>query len=366
MSEDNNKLFIIRRVKKVKKGGHHGGSWKIAYADFVTAMMTFFLLMWLLSMMNKYQLEGIAEYFKKPITDAFKHQGLQVNRDVQKDKNVAQGIESEKAKKEDSEYHKRYDELNKASQNISRATGALSSIDAIGIQMQDMKPGTKVFGMDAVAKGVIGNSAGQSDALSLKNTQEKAKSMQQLMNIPNLQSGQLMKQEGLSEKSMTQKTADEMKQELEENLQNNPIMRQYKNQLNFIVTADGLKIELRDLKDKPMFSTGKTDFHRYSAEIIAWLAGQLNQYNNRIVVTGHTDVAQYQHDDYSNWELSTDRANATRRELIKNGMQKEKIIRIIGVGDTSLLDKSNGLNPSNRRIEITIMTDEAMKRLTPQ
>lgn len=364
MTEEHNKLFIIKRVKKIKKM-HHGGSWKIAYADFVTAMMTFFLLMWLLAMMNKYQLEGIAEYFKKPITDAFKHQGLQVNRDVQKNQSIQEGIDSQKAKKEDIRLHKKYDEPNKASKNLTRAVSSLSDIEAIGIQAEDMKPGIKVFGMDKVAQSVIGNSVGQPDSLTLKNAQEKTKSIQQLVDIPNLQSGQLMKEKGLSDKKMTSQTAEEMKKQLEENLENNPIMRQYKNQLNFIVTADGLRIEIRDLQNKPMFSTGKTDFQFYAKDIMSWLAGQLNQYNNRVVITGHTDTAQYQREDYTNWELSADRANATRRELIKNGMQKEKIVRIIGLGETNLLNKSNGLDPSNRRIEITIMTDDAMKRLTP-
>jgi len=363
MSEDQPRLFIIRKIKKVKKS-HHGGSWKIAYADFVTAMMTFFLLLWLLSMMNKYQLEGIAEYFKKPLTDAFKHQGMQTNRDAKKDKGVAAGFDSEKQQKEDTNFHRRFKEISKSSQ-VSRAVGAYSETEAIGIQMQNMKPGIKVFGMDEAVKNSFSNTLSQAETIMLINQKQQNKSTPQIFNMSHLQSGQLMDKAGLATKDVKQVDAETMKKELEEKLEQDPVMRQFKNQLNFIVTADGLKIELRDLENKPMFSTGKTDFHYYSAAIISWLAQQLNVYSNRVVIAGHTDAAQYQQDDYSNWELSVDRANATRRELIKNGMAKEKIIRIIGLGDTELLDKSNGLNPSNRRIEILIMTDEALKRLNP-
>ncbi len=250
-----NKHHIIKRV--IKKGNkHHGGQWKIAYADFVTAMMAFFLLMWLLSLLNKYQREGIAEYFKKPLKDVFTQPQI--------------------------------------------------------VPAADKYPG------------------------AAPNT----KSENTLVKIHALQ------------------------KHLQQQLDNDPQMSQYKNQLNFIITSDGLKIELKDLKDKPMFSEGKTDFKEHAETILAWLSTELNAYPNQVVIVGHTDSVPYPNsNNYSNWELSADRANATRRALIDYGMDDKKIIRIMGAADTELLNKQNGEDSENRRIEIIILTDEAAKRM---
>lgn len=156
----------------------------------------------------------------------------------------------------------------------------------------------------------------------------------------------------------------QMKIDLENKLKSDPQISQYKNQLNFVVTSDGLKIELNELKDKPMFSEGKVDFQKYAANILSWLSAQINTYPNQVIIIGHTDAVPYANEDtYSNWELSADRANATRRILIKSGMKQEKILRVIGGAATDLLDKQQGNNPSNRRIEIIILTNEAAKHM---
>jgi chemotaxis protein MotB len=144
-------------------------------------------------------------------------------------------------------------------------------------------------------------------------------------------------------------------------------MQQYKNHLNFVITADGLKIELHDLDGKPMFSQGQTNFEDYAKTIMAWLSNELNQYPNQVEIIGHTDSQPYEGTPkYSNWELSADRANATRRALIDAGMSAEKVMRVIGVADTELLDKNDSYDASNRRIEIVVLTDEARKKLLQQ
>lgn len=293
MTTDNDRPIIIRRIRKIKKGGHHGGSWKIAYADFVTAMMAFFLLMWLLGLMNKFQLEGVAEYFKKPLKEAFTHESNQKGRGENKDREKFTEKNTEK-------FSEKFTEKEK--------------------EKEREKP-TKV---DDKMK----------DKQMRGNTETPFKTIQQI------------------------------KHDLETKMEKDPEMRQYKNQLNFQVTADGLKIELKDLENKPMFTKGKTDFQDYAKHIVSWLSQQVNHYPNHVVIIGHTDALQYAETmEYSNWELSADRANATRRTLIQYGLDKDKIIRVIGVSDTELLDKSHGDNPSNRRIEIIILTDDAMKKL---
>ncbi len=272
MSEHEEKKYVIKRVKKIKKSGHHGGSWKIAYADFVTAMMAFFLLMWLLSLLNKYQLQGVAEYFKRPLKAAFTQQADKNGRAQDKDKDRQKDKATDKDKNKD------------------------------------------------------------------KSTQQTTQ----------------------------QQKIQAIKNDLQAKLDKNPELKQFKNQLNFIVTADGLKIQLRDLENRSMFTTGKADFENYSKTIISWLSHILNTYPNHVMIIGHTDSAQYQSTNYTNWELSADRANATRRELIRNGMGEDKIMRVVGVGDSQPLDKYNGLNPSNRRIDIIVLSDDALQKMVAQ
>lgn len=291
---DEQKPYVIKRIKKVVKHGHHGGSWKIAYADFVTAMMAFFLLMWLLSLLNHYQLAGVAEYFQKPLKEAFKHEGNQKGKDKDRDKDKNKDKNTEK--------------------NTEKNTQKFTE------KNQDKYTGK---GMDQEKKSLPSDQCPMVDKTNL----------------------------------------EQIKEELEKKMEADPELSQYKNQLNFIVTADGLKIQLRDLENKPMFSTGRTDFSKYGEHVLDWLAKELNTYGNRVEVIGHTDGAQYNSKGYTNMELSADRANAVRRMLINSGLDKAKVIRVIGVGDNQLLNDKNSLDPANRRIEIIVLTDQAMKHM---
>jgi len=288
-------IIIIKRIKKVKKHGHHGGSWKIAYADFVTAMMSFFLLLWLLSLLNKSQLRSIAEYFKHPQKTGLVQQGTKINKDQKFDFYLEKGKEKEKWK-----------DLEKEKQK--------------------------------------------------EKEKEKIKSQLQTESKMN---------EGKKDKLMMDKMDKilAMKKDFEDKLASHPELSQFKNQLNFVVTADGLRIVLRDLENKSMFTLGKSDFEKYAKPILEWLTKELNNYPNQLVIIGHTDSAKFKNGKYTNWELSVDRANATRRTLINYGMDPNKVMRIIGEADTDLLDKNNGLNPANRRIEIIILTDEAVNKI---
>jgi len=326
--------------------------------------MTFFLLMWLLSLMNKYQLDGIAEYFKKPLKEAFTHASNKQNKDKDKDKNKEKEKEKEKEKnkekpeKIDQIQHKLDEAQKKLDQKMQDIKAASSkSLQTVGIDTSGKMAGKNIFTKQEDLFSQMFNS----QIIDIASLQKTAK---QNIDNANLEFNGKTADKVTSSTAQFEKQFEVMKKELEKKLEVDPVMRQFKNQLNFTVTADGLRIELRDLKDKPMFSLGKTDFQSYAKTIISWLSNQLNTYpDKRVVIIGHTDAIQYQGDEYSNWELSADRANSTRRELIHAGMQKERILRIIGVGDTDLLDSNNGANPSNRRIEILILTDDAMNKI---
>ncbi|MBX9894733.1 MAG: flagellar motor protein MotB [Nitrosomonas sp.] len=273
--------IVIKRIKKVA-GGHHGGAWKIAYADFVTAMMAFFLLMWLLGSSTKSQLEGISEYFKTPLKVA-----LMGGSSIGESNSVLKG----------------------GGTDLTRQHGE-------------------------VKKGAIKDD----DAQTKKIIRERA---------------ERVKLEGL-------------KQKIEEAIENNPSLKKFANQLLLDITSDGLRIQIVDEQNRPMFALGRAELQPYTKTILREIGKMLNDVDNKISLSGHTDAKPFPSGDkgYSNWELSADRANASRRELIFGGMDTNKVLQVIGLSSAVLFDKDDPLNPINRRISIVVMNERAEKAVT--
>lgn len=148
----------------------------------------------------------------------------------------------------------------------------------------------------------------------------------------------------------------------------NPKLQKFKNQLLIDLTSDGLRIQIIDEQNRPMFEVSRADLHPYAKEILHEIGAMLNGVNNRISLSGHTDGLAYANGEkfYSNWELSSDRANASRRELVIGGMDESKILRIVGLGSAVMFDKDNPLNPSNRRISIIVMNKNAEEKITKE
>ncbi|MBV5296722.1 MAG: flagellar motor protein MotB [Rhodoferax sp.] len=275
-------------IKRVKKGGHsaHGGAWKIAYADFVTAMMAFFLLMWLLGSTSEGDKKGLSDYFQSP--------------------------------------------LKVAMQGGSGAGASQSVINAGGNDLTQ--------------------SAGQArrgDAAD-----HKAKRM----------SGDLAK--AAQAKKDAQKLA-ELSAKISALISQNPKLAEFSEQIKLSITADGLQIQIVDDQKRPMFDSGSPSVKPYMREILHEIGAALIDIENKISVDGHTDQTPYGSGarGYSNWELSADRANASRRELVTAGMPDDKIARVMGLASSILLDEENPRSPANRRISITVMTREAEERL---
>jgi chemotaxis protein MotB len=285
MSDEGLRPIIVKRIKKTA-GGHHGGAWKIAYADFVTAMMAFFLLMWLLGSTAKGDMNGISEFFKTPLKVA-----------------MAGGSGS----------------------------GDSSSIIKGGGKDLTRRDGqTKKGDMDSPKK-----------AMDMK----AAKAA-------------LQKEEAARLKTL--------KARIEATIEANPLLKKYKNQLLLDITSEGLRIQIVDEKNRPMFELAKAQLQPYTKEILHVLGIVLNEVPNRIGLSGHTDSTPYSSDaGYSNWELSSDRANASRREMVAGGLNDDKILRVVGLGSAANLDKADPFNPINRRISIVVMnkrTEEAVIR----
>ena len=275
-------------VKRIKKGGHavHGGAWKIAYADFVTAMMAFFLLMWLLGSTAKGELQGIAEYFNAPLKVA-----------------------------------------------MAGGDGAGNSSSIIPGGGNDL---TKVHGQ-----------VRRSDAESKKQRRMSAEQMR----------ADMARQDAERIKSLQAK--------IDAIITASPILNEYRSQIRMDVTPDGLQIQIVDEQNRPMFDSGSALVKPYMRDILRGIGAALAGVENSISLSGHTDAVPYSNSErgYSNWELSADRANASRRELVAAGMPDAKLARVVGLAASDLLDTENPRAPANRRITITVLTREAQERL---
>ncbi len=232
--------IIIVRKKADHHDDEHGGAWKVAYADFVTAMMALFIVLWLLSASEKVQ-KAVGGYFQDP---------------------TGQG----------------------------KQTGTTTS--------------------------------GVSETLSL-----------------------------------TEKQLDQIKDKVEQAMQKIPDLKNMQNQIKMTITAEGLRIDLLETKGGLFFATGDPKPTSAGGELLKVLATELAKLPNKIVIEGHTDSTPYGRPDYSNWELSADRANAARRILADSGLDPSRISQVRGFADQRLLLKNDPTNPSNRRISIIVRNE---------
>jgi len=269
-------------VKKIKKGGHghHGGAWKVAFADFAVAMMAFFLLLWLIASTTKEEKAGLSEYFSPPT------QGL--------------------------------------------ADGAGSSADLI-----DMGGGQKISQGDDSKENAMKPRAPTQDEIQ---------------------------QAAMAEKERLESLMEALKKAIEAS----QALKPFKDQLLLDITSEGLRIQIVDKKNRPMFDSGSAELKGYTKEILHELAKTINTVPNRISLTGHTDATRFvsrKKKNYSNWELSADRANASRRELIAGGLASEKIVKVVGLASMVLFNKAEPRHPINRRIAIIVMNKAAEEAL---
>jgi chemotaxis protein MotB len=150
-------------------------------------------------------------------------------------------------------------------------------------------------------------------------------------------------------------------------IEDNATLRQFKNQMLLDITSEGLRIQIVDEKSRPMFDLASSELKPYTRVILHEVGRTLNEVENKISLSGHTDATPYAggNKGFGNWELSTNRANASRRELLLGGMEDGKIMRVVGLASTVLYDKEDPYNPINRRISIVVMnkrTEEAILR----
>jgi len=273
MADDAQRPIIVRRKKK-KAAQNHGGTWKIAYADFVTAMMAFFLLMWLLGSTARGDLDGIADYFKTPL---------------------------------------------KLAMHGGSGSGDSSSL---------LKGGGKDLSRNA---GQVRNT---------KDVEAEYARMEQLK-------------------------FNELKHRMEAAIERNPVLRQFRNQLLLDITPEGLRVQIVDEQNRPMFAVGRAELQPYARDILLEIGQMLNTVDNKVSLAGHTDATPYASGEkgYSNWELSADRANASRRVLLAGGMEETRVVRVVGMASAVSLHASDPHNAMNRRISLIVLSRDATQAL---
>ncbi|MCK0164223.1 flagellar motor protein MotB [Marinobacter sp. S6332] len=266
---------IIIKRKKVIAAGHHGGSWKVAFADFATAMMAFFLVLWLTATASPEQKKAVEGYFKDPV--GFTEGGSPNPVDLEGSASV-----------------------------VSEAS-------------TDIDPNPIVIADEVV------------DTLS---------------------------------ETLEQRRMEELFQELKQRIEENQTLQEFKDQLLIDITDEGLRIQIVDRSNRPMFDSGRAELKYYSQEILFELAKTLGSVDNKLSLTGHTDATPFGgRPGYTNWELSADRANTARRALVAGGVRSQQIARVVGLSDSVLFDQDEPTAPVNRRISIIVLNKKTISSI---
>lgn len=280
---ENNQPIIVKRVKKVA-GGHHGGAWKIAFADFAMAMMAFFLVMWLMSVATPEQKKLISGYFQDPV--GFSESASPYVIDLGGSPTPA----PDRTLNPEPQDEQRPDEDSRADVDKEQAESLAEEIERERLEL--------------------------------------------------------------------------LLQELQNKVEENPQLQNFKDQILFEITQDGLRIQIMDAENRPMFASGSARLQPYFEDILLAMTDTIAAVPNKISISGHTDAAPFiGRGGYGNWELSADRANAARRVLIAGGYDEQQVARVVGYSSSALFDRDNPLNPVNRRIDIVVLTKRAQRAI---
>ena len=303
--------IIVKRIKKVA-GGHHGGAWKVAYADFVTAMMAFFLLLWLLSVTTPEKRAAIADYFTPTI-------GIKDSKGIGVDGGINSSVKKGKSK---------------------------SNLTSPGIVFGQVQQGP-VFRDPVDVKRPDPNSEGTSAGQEDKQVKKDDKPQKN----DDEQSGEDSDQFKLTEADINQA------------MQSDEDLKQLKNNVQVEQSAEGLKIDLIDDPKKPMFSSGGATLTEAGKKVLDSMANIISKTPNQLMIIGHTDTEGLSTNaSYTNWELSADRANAVRRALVTTQLGADRVAKVVGLADRELLVKNEPGNPRNRRVTIILVRGSYVSR----
>ena len=287
MAAANKAPIVIKKVKKGGGHGHHGGAWKVAYADFVTAMMAFFLLMWLINTTSPEQKRGIADFFAPA--------------SVSETTSGAGGL---------------------------LAGQALAESGARQAKETQFKEGSSTGGD---TQGAADPDSGTAEATEASLNQARA----------------------ARENAEFQRAEQSIRQAI----QDMPDLAELSKHVLMEVTPEGLRIQLVDQEGRSMFDPGGATLNPRARKLLSTVAGVVGELPNRISIAGHTDGSPPSRSGTTNWELSSDRANAARRVLQAAGVEQNRIYQVAGKADSEPLFPDDPTLPGNRRISITLLRE---------
>jgi len=290
---------VIKKVKKGGGGGHHGGAWKVAYADFVTAMMAFFLLLWLLNATTEEQRRGIADYFSPA--------------SISKSNSGAGGV--------------------MGGQTISPDGAQVSDTSPVGVTVS--LPGAEEE-WEGETKGQVAAEGGQKDLNEEVNEEELQRMMAEL----------------------EAERFEAAKEELLDTIRTDPELKDLEDNLVIDMTPEGMRIQIVDKDGTSMFPSGSASMFDHTQRLHSLVVEAIRDLQNRIAIKGHTDATPFNSQNgYTNWELSTDRANASRRALINNGLPSDRVASVVGRAAEDPFITDDPFAPQNRRISIILLRD---------
>ncbi len=311
MSDPNrSESIIIKRVKKVS-GGHHGGAWKVAYADFVTAMMAFFLLLWLLNVTTDEAKNKISSYFYPShprISDFRSGSG-----------GLLGGLSISKV-----------GAMQESTQPIVNPPSTTPVPDYGGTKTGDSK---SKYAREGQQKGETGDGGKNADPKDI--AEERLKE-------------ELRRRED--------KKFEEAEKKLKAAIEAVPELKKLKDNIKIDRTPEGLRIQILDQEGESMFPLGSSSMYNKTRQLLSKVSEVINTLPNKISIRGHTDAYKYSSgSDYTNWELSADRANASRRAMITDGIPADRFSDVIGKADTEPFVTEDPFDPKNRRMSIILL-----------
>ncbi len=320
MSKRDPKTTTIIRREEIVEAGHHGGAWKVAYADFVTAMMAFFLLMWLLNATTEAQRRGLADYFSPSASVSVQRSGT--GRPLAGQSPFMDG------------------------EAISdRGTVAVMNANAPPVDQED--DGSDTLATHTTHAELVGGAA-QGEAAGMGNGQGRPGQGGAADQAAQLRAAEQARKQ---EQASFAHAAAAMRKAIETDPDLAPIARQ----LSIDLTPEGLRVQIHDSEGLPMFATGSPEPNDRARAVLRRLAPMLMGLHEPVAIAGYTDSAPYAGPGRTNWDLSADRANATRRVLTEAGLPDSRVRDVTGHGDRDPLVPGTPLAAANRRIAILLL-----------
>lgn len=303
------KPIIIKKLEDDGHDGHHGGGWKVAYADFMTAMMAFFLMLWILAASDEEKLRGLADYFTPSLSEAG-----------------------------------------------GRGNGLLDG--------QVLGPDGVMSGTDGPKSEVQLPSFGQENPLAVFDSRLRDQTQPEVVveyepapqeSADAGKTAPAEQPEIERQRKEREDRFDALEDAISQGIETQPGLRDFADNLRFDRTPEGLRVQIVDHEGRSMFPSGSARIEDKTRELILIVAEAIADLPHPLVISGHTDAVPYSRGaGYGNWELSADRANATRRVMIAAGVSPSRVARISGLADTLPLNAKDPRAPENRRISVLL------------